>query len=412
MTSFYQGHNPHDLVQNYGSPLYVYSERIFREKCKDMVSLCPYHNFRVNYAIKANTNLTLMAIARDEGLKADVSSAGEIVAALAAGFLAEDIFFIANNISPEEMKFAIARNIAISVDSLSQLETYGRLNPNGKISVRFNTGIGGGHHEKVVTGGDNTKFGTLTDYMSDVKNLLDKYNLKLVGINHHIGSQYAQELYIDGVLALLDVARQFDDLEFIDFGGGFYIPYHKQEGEKAFDLKPIGESLAKHMQNFSDEYGKEITCMIEPGRYICAESGILLGTAHAVKQVGAAKYVGTDIGFSVFARTTLYDAHHDIEVYHQGCIPDTKEVINIVGNQCESGDYIAKERLMPVIKEGNVLGVMDAGAYGYSMCSEYNHRQRPAEVLIRLDGSLQLIRRRDTYEDMLKNMQGLGVSLE
>jgi len=405
--NFYQGNNPLELAEKYGSPLYVYNERIFREKCKAMKSLCPYPGFRVNYAIKANSNLTLMAIAHDEGLTADVSSAGEIVAALEAGFKPQDLFFIANNISKEEMKFAVDKGVILSVDSLSQLETYGRLNRGGKIAVRFNTGIGGGHHERVVTGGDDTKFGILTAYVPEVKNILSKYDLKLVGLNHHIGSQFAQELYINGVQTLLNIAREFDSLEFVDFGGGFYIPYHKQDGEKAFDLKPVGESLAEHMQKFSTEYGKELVCMIEPGRYISAESGVLLGTVHAVKTVGETKYAGTDMGFSVFARPTLYDSHHDIEVYRDGEIGEAKEVINIVGNQCESGDYIANGRLLPVLQENDILGVLDTGAYGYSMSSQYNHRQRPAEVLIRTDGSVKLIRKRETYEDLLVNMRGL-----
>ncbi|MCL2248002.1 MAG: diaminopimelate decarboxylase [Oscillospiraceae bacterium] len=404
---FYQGNNPQDLIRQYGSPLYVYNERVFREKCKTMKTLCPYSGFRVNYAIKANSNLTLMAIALEEGLKADVSSAGEIVAALAAGYKADDLFFIANNISEDEMKFAIDKNVILSVDSLSQLETYGRINRGGKIAVRFNTGIGGGHHEKVVTGGDDTKFGILTAYVPEVKALLSKYELQLVGINHHIGSQFAQELYIDGVVTLLNIAREFDTLEFVDFGGGFYIPYHKQDGEKAFDLKPVGKSLAEHMQKFSAQYGKELVCMIEPGRFIAAECGVLLGTVHAVKKLGAVNYAGTDMGFSVFARPTLYDSHHDVEVYRDGEITGAEVLVNIVGNQCESGDYIANKRLLPPLKERDVLGVLDTGAYGFSMSSQYNHRQRPAEVLIRVDGSVKLIRRRETYEEMLVNMQGL-----
>ena len=208
MNPFYQGHAPVDLIKQFGSPLYVYNEKILREKCKDMVNLCPFSHMRINYAIKANTNLTLMRIIREEGLTADVSSAGEIVAAIAAGFPPEEILFIANNISADEMLFAIENNITLSVDSLSQLATYGKLNPGGEIAVRFNTGIGGGHHAKVVTGGDDTKFGILTDYIPEVKKLLREYNLTLVGINHHIGSQYAQELYIEGANALLAVARQ------------------------------------------------------------------------------------------------------------------------------------------------------------------------------------------------------------
>jgi len=443
--NFYQGHDPAALIAAYGSPLYVYNESIFRRRCRDMVNLTTYPQFRVNYAIKANTNLSLLRIAREEGLKADISSPGEAVAAMAAGFTAKDLFFIANNISPCEMTFAIQRGIILSVDSISQLETYGRLNPGGEIALRFNGGVGGGHHESVITGGDNTKFGIRAAHIPEVKALLAKYELRLVGINQHSGSQNPEDLYLSGVEELLTIARHFKGLEFIDFGGGFSIPYNKQNGEAATDLAYLGQALTTQMENFAAEYGKPLTYMIEPGRYICAESGVLLGTVHAIKQNGETKFAGTDLGFNVLARTTLYDAHHDIEVYRpEGAAlspltkvskpeispltivskPEAKpssivskppvssivaatahlELINIVGNQCESGDYIAKARPLPPIREGDILGVLDAGAYGYSMSSQYNHRQRPAEVLILESGDIKLIRRRDTYEDMLFNM--------
>ncbi|MCL2361606.1 MAG: diaminopimelate decarboxylase [Defluviitaleaceae bacterium] len=401
--NFYQGHNPIDLIAAYGSPLYVYNEKIFRQRCRDMTNLTTYPHFKVNYAIKANTNLTLLGIAIEEGLCADVSSPGEAVAALAAGFAPSDLFFIANNISAEEMAFAMERGILLSVDSVSQLETYGKLNPGGEIALRFNGGIGGGHHENVITGGDETKFGIRAVYIPEVKALLTKYGLKLKGINHHFGSQNSKELYLEGVEELLSIARHFDSLEFIDFGGGFSIPYNKQGGEAPMDFVVLGQSLTKYMESFSKECGKPLTYIVEPGRYISAECGVLLGTVHSIKENGGNKFAGTDLGFSVLARTTLYESHHDIEVY--GSPRDGEySPTNIVGNQCESGDYIAKSRLLPPLSEGDILGILDAGAYGYSMSSQYNHRPRPAEVLIREDGSLQLIRRRDTYEDMLINM--------
>ncbi|MCL2604589.1 MAG: diaminopimelate decarboxylase [Defluviitaleaceae bacterium] len=466
--------SPQSLIEAYGSPLYVYDERTFREKCRAMKAFCPYPHYTVNYAIKANSNLTLLKIAREEGLRTDVSSVGEAIAALAAGFDPKDIFFIVNNAAPEELRFAIEKGLPVSVDSLSQLETYGRLyletreeeglqrptspsrecNPSSSrgirgiggiggigdisnICVRFNTGIGAGHHRKVVTGGDDTKFGVLPADIPKVKKLLMKYNLRLSGINHHIGSQYAQELYLVGAKALIDIARNFDGLDFLDFGGGFYIPYHKMDGEKPFDLKPVGEELARMMREFSIEYGKPLTCMVEPGRYIAAECGVLLGTVTSVKRIGAARYVGCDIGFSAFARPTLYDAHHDIMVYpaaagketvtttdialkgvqplpspprHSGTsnlYPSRAQVTHLVGNQCETGDYVAKNRPLPPLTEGDIIAVQDAGAYGYSMASQYNMRPRPAEVLICEDGTVKLIRRRDTHEGMLANMQGL-----
>jgi len=404
--TFYQKNNPRGLVKTYGSPLYVYNESILRKQCRDMINLVNYKNFAVNYAIKANTNIHLMSIIREEGLRADVSSPGEIVAAFAAGYAPEELIFIVNGASAEELKFAVDRGIIVSVDSLSQLETYGKVNPGGKIALRFNPGIGGGHHEKVITGGDGTKFGIMPEYIPHVKALLAKYNLQLVGINHHIGSQNWGDLYLEGVHELLNLAKQFPGLEFIDLGGGFAIPYHKQAGEKPMDLVKLGTTLDKLMHDFAASYGKEVTFFIEPGRYIVAECGVLLGTVNCIKNCGAAIYAGTDIGFSVFARPTLYDAHHDIEIYRKDAAPlgDTTEVINLVGNQCESGDYIAKERLLPVLLEGDVFGVMDAGAYGYSMASQYNHRPRPAEILITQDSSIKKIRKADTYEDMLSNM--------
>ena len=402
---------PRLLVETFGSPLYVYSERIFREKCHAMLAFCPYRPFAVNYAIKANSNLSLLQIAREEGLRADVSSPGEALAALAAGFPPQDVFFIVNNAAPQELTFAIEKGLPVSVDSLSQLETYGRLlgagHPRRDICVRFNTGIGAGHHKKVVTGGDDTKFGIVPKDIPRVKALLATYNLRLAGINHHIGSQYAQEMYIVGAKALIDIARQFEGLDFLDFGGGFYIPYHKEEGERPFDLQPVGAELARLMQDFCATYGRPLTCMIEPGRFIAAECGVLLGTVHAVKQIGANHYAGSDIGFSVLARPTLYDAHHDIQVFPLEGIAATAppRIANIVGNQCESGDYIAKNRALPPLSEGDIIAVQDAGAYGYSMASQYNMRPRQAEVLITQGGETRLIRRRDTPEDMLKNMQ-------
>ncbi|MCL2199690.1 MAG: diaminopimelate decarboxylase [Defluviitaleaceae bacterium] len=404
--NFYQGNCPRELVHNYGSPLYVYNENIFRKRCREMIKLSSYPKFAVNYAIKANTNLTLLRIAREEGCRADISSRGEVVAALAAGFKPEEMLFVVNNVSEDELRYAVSVGMTVSVDSLSQLDTLGRVNPGGRIALRFNPGIGGGHHEKVITGGDGTKFGIMPEYIPQVKELLAKHDLKLIGINHHIGSQNWGDIYLDGVNALLKIAKQFDELEFVDFGGGFATPYHKQNGEKPLDLQMIGKTLDNFISKFTAEYGREITFMIEPGRYISAECGVLLGTVHATKTCGEARYVGTDLGFSVLKRPTLYDSHHDIEIYREkGSIPfGEKQIINIVGNQCESGDYIAKERELSPLIVGDVVGVLDAGAYGYAMCCTYNHRARPAEVLIQENSSVKVIRKRDTFEDMLQNM--------
>ena len=404
--NFYMHHHPRALVQTYGSPLYVYNEAILRHRCRHMKNLCAYPHFAVNYAMKANTNIHLLSIIREEGLRIDASSPGEVVAAMAAGYTPDQIMFIVNGASAAALQHAADLGLMVSVDSLSQLETYGKINPGGNICLRFNPGIGGGHHEKVITGGDGTKFGIMPEYIPQVQALLAKYSLKLVGINHHIGSQNWGDLYLAGVQKLLALAKQFPNLDFIDLGGGFAIPYHKQEGEQPLHIKALGQAIDGFINDFVENYGKKITFLIEPGRYVAAECGVLLGTVNSLKNCGDTRYAGTDLGFSVFPRTTLYDAHHDIEIYREHSAPlgTATEVINIVGDQCESGDYIAKNRRMPLLQEGDVLGVLDAGAYGYSMASQYNHRPRPAEILIQTDGSIRQIRRRDTYEDMLQNM--------
>jgi len=403
---FYRGTSPEKLVEQYGSPLYVYNETIIRQRCRDMAGLISYPNFKVNYSTKANSNLEILKIVRQEGLSADAMSPGEIYVLLLAGFSPEDIFYVSNNVSEDEMRYAADRGICVSVDSISQLKQYGRINPGGKVAVRFNPGVGAGHHEKVVTGGKKTKFGVNIDQVSAVKQVLGEYNLKLAGINQHIGSLFMEgQPYLDGVKSILSVAENFEDIDFVDLGGGFGIPYRKQEGQEGLDVKELGEKLTRLITGWTKKYGKKIMIKTEPGRYIVAESAVLLGTVHAVKQNYGTTYVGTDLGFNVLVRPVMYDSHHEVEVYGKqkkagGAEP---REVTIVGNICETGDIIAKHRILPPIAEGDILGIMDAGAYGYSMSSNYNNRLRPAEVMIREDGSVVLIRRRDTFEDLVRN---------
>lgn len=404
-TGFYGSCRPSELLKEYGSPLYVYNEAILRQRCRDMARLIPYPNFKSNYSIKANSNLELLRIIRQEGLHADAMSPGEIHVLLAAGYKPDEILFVANNVSPEEMQYAIDRGILVSCDSLSQLRQYGRLNPGGKAVVRFNPGVGAGHHAKVVTGGKNTKFGVNIEYVDEVRDILRQFDLKLAGINQHIGSLFMDAApYIESVKSILDVAAQFEEVEFADMGGGFGIPYRKQEGQDRLDLEETGRRLTELIENWTVKYGRNIRIKMEPGRYVVAECGVLLGTVYAVKQNGTKTYAGTDLGFNVLIRPAMYDSHHDIELYRNDMIvkDEKTEPVTVVGNICETGDIIANDREMPRVQEGDLIGVMDAGAYGYSMSSNYNNRLRPAEVLIGLDGNPRLIRRRDTFEDLMR----------
>lgn len=405
---FWAKNSVNELVEQYGSPLYVYNERILRARCREIKGLLPCKWFGSNYSIKANSNLELLKIIREEGLDADAMSPGEMYILMKAGFEPSQIFFIGNNVSQDEMKYAVDNGIMVSVDSLSQLETYGRLNRGGKVSIRFNPGVGAGHHEKVVTGGSKTKFGVEDSMIEEVKRIAEAYSLKIAGINQHIGSLFLDGMpYIEGVKALLRIASEFPDLEFVDLGGGFGIPYKSLHNEERLDLKGLADALKTIILDWMEDYGREVRIKVEPGRYIPAESCVLLGRVHSVKTNYGTKYIGTDIGFNVLMRPVLYNSYHEISFYRNGTLlePGSGEKATIVGNICETGDILAKDRTVPDVKEGDVIAVLDAGAYGYSMCSNYNLRLRPAELLITAGGNTRLIRKRDGLEDLLKGFE-------
>ncbi len=269
------------------------------------------------------------------------------------------------------------------MDSLSQLDALGRLNPGGKVMVRFNPGIGAGHHAKVVTAGKETKFGVTPDKMEEVFALLARHKLTL--------------------------AATLDKLEIIDFGGGFGIPYRKYEGEARLDINDLGSRLHAMISAWAAQKAYRGRFLVEPGRYVAAECGVLLGRVHAVKNNGDKRYVGTNLGFNVLVRPAMYDSFHDVEIYRgQGGAAEEEPMLQtIVGNICESGDILAKNRLLPRMREGDVLAMLDAGAYGFTMSSNYNQRRRPAEVLIQSNGAARLIRRRETLEDLARCLDDL-----
>lgn len=402
--NFFGQTTPYELLERFGGPLYVYNEAILRRRCQELKSLSDQPRFGVNYSIKANSNLALLRIIRNEGLFADAMSPGEVFLAEMAGFGKNQILYVCNNVSGTEMRFALERGITVSVDSLSQLEELGRVNPGGKAVLRINPGIGAGHHKKVITAGGETKFGIGVGDIPAMLEILKRHNLKLAGFNQHIGSLFMDSSgYLEAVDFLLDLAKDFvDTLELLDFGGGFGIPYHKYEGQERLDIEATAKGFNQRITAFAQETGYKGEFLIEPGRYIAAECGLLLGEVRAVKNNGPNRFVGTDLGFNSLMRPVMYDSFHDIEIYRQGSGPQTELMEQtVVGNICESGDILAKKRLLPEIKEGDIVAALDAGAYGYVMSSSYNQRLRPAEVLIDLQGQPRLVRRRETLEDLL-----------
>ncbi len=407
--NFFGNTSPEELAATYGTPLYVYNENILRTRCQELNALSSLEGFRVNYSAKANTNLELLKIIQQENCVVDAMSPGELFMNKKAGFTKDTILYVCNNVSQEELQNAVDNGLLISVDSLSQLELLGSINKGGKVMVRFNPGIGAGHHQKVITAGKETKFGVTPDMMDDVFAVLKKYDLTLAGINQHIGSLFMEaDGYLDAAAFLLSLAETLpagalEKLEVIDFGGGFGIPYRKYEDQPRLDMQELGTKLHTLMADWAQKTGYKGKFFVEPGRYVVAECSVLLGSVYVTKTNGENIYAGTDLGFNVLARPMMYDSHHDVEVYRKNGSPDAKLIEqSVVGNICESGDILAKKRMLPRIEEGDVLGILDAGAYGYVMSSTYNQRLRPAEVLIDKDGNHRLIRRRDTLEDLMR----------
>ena len=395
-----------ELAEKYGTPLYVYSEEILRERATELATLLKGRHYKASYSVKANNNISLLKIVRECGLGADAMSPGEIMTHMEAGYKPEEIFYIANNVSKEEMKYAVDKGCRVSVDSISQLEMYCELAPGGKVSLRLNTGIGLGHSDKVITAGKRTKFGIALEDIEEAKAVAKAANVKIFGINHHLGSLFLEPTkYLEGAKNLMDAAMHFEGLEFVDFGGGYGMPY--QADETRLDLAEMSVRFDKMAEEFIKVYpNKDVEFKAEPGRYIVAECGELLGGVHAVKSNYGINYIGTDVGFNVLIRPAMYDSYHEIRVLSA---TDEKETYTatVVGNICESGDILGKDRLLTIAKEGDLISVDNAGAYAYAMASNYNVRQRPAEVLVALDGTTKLIRRRDSFEELFANQKGL-----
>ena len=415
-SNFFEGRNPEQIASEYGTPLYVYNERILRDRMEKVAKVITKYPYTANYSVKANSNIHILRLAMQEGINCDAMSVGEIQMLLRAGFPTDRIFFVPNNVS-DELVFAVKHGIMTSLDSLAQLELYGQIccdlelpNEKRKCAVRINPGVGAGHCEKVITGGKKTKFGIAEEDIPNIFEIAKTYSLKIVGINQHIGSLFMDpKPYLDAVTNLLRIALGFEKLEFIDFGGGYGVPYHKLDDEKDFPMEEFKSRLEPILDDFASKYGKVPLFKSEPGRYCVAEGGVILGRVQAVKQNSGKTFVGTDVGMNVLVRPSMYGSWHDIEIIRNGNVVlregEHAEPLfeqTVTGNICESGDILAKDRMLPKTVRGDLVCVLDAGAYGWSMCSTYNSRPRPAKILICKDSSIKLIRRRETIDDLMK----------
>ena len=396
-----------ELADQYKTPLYVIDEERIKNNYRRLYEAFSshYNDFKMFYACKANTNLAVMRILEKEGSGIDAVSPGEIYISLLAGFDPSKILYTGNNVTDEELKFAIASGVRINLDSVSQLNRLSKI-PEAQgieISFRVNPMVGAGHHDHCITGGPLSKFGVMEEEAVDVYNMAKDLGFNPVGIHTHIGSGILDpEPFILAVRTLMDVAGRVKEganvkFDFIDFGGGIGIPYTPEESK--LDIKTFAEKITNLYTDKLGEYGiGKPTMCIEPGRYLVGDASVLLTRVNTLKQ-SYRKFVGVDAGFNTLLRPTMYGSYHHIVAANQP-LAETTQRIDIAGDVCESGDLFARDRPMPIIEEGDILAILNAGAYAFSMSSQYNSRPKAAEILVSKD-EINIIRERETYADLL-----------
>lgn len=399
-----------ELAEKFGTPLYVISENKIRENYRKLYAAFSkrYSRFRILYSAKANTNISVLKILHSEGAYVDTASVGEVYLASVAGFNSKEILYTGLNVGDEELKYVLNKGVMVNLDSLSQLNRLLRLGVPETLSFRINPEHGAGYHEYVVTASKHAKFGVDEASAFKAYEVAKAAGVKRFGIHMHIGSGIMDAApYLKAGERLLEIASKINiklgiSFDFINFGGGMGVPYKPEERE--LDLEAFSSKLVEMFKSKLDEcLLGEPELWIEPGRFVVAEAGVLLTRVNALKQVSHKKFVGVDAGFNTLIRPAMYGAYHHIIVANKLDDQPT-EVYDVVGPICESGDVLAKDRLLPKICEGDLLAVLNAGAYGFSMSSQYNSRPRPAEVLVK-SGKYALIREAETFEDLIRRQR-------
>jgi diaminopimelate decarboxylase len=407
---YFDGVSAIELAEKFDTPLYVVSESRIRENYKRLHEALSrnYRKIRVYYAAKANSNLSVLKILETEGAYLDAVSPGEVSMALATGFPPERILFTGTSVRNDELKFLAGSNVTVNIDSLSQLDRLLKITVPDILSVRVNPEIGAGHHEHCITAGKNTKFGLWENDALKAYKTAKKAGVKRFGIHMHVGSGVlGVEPFVLALDKLLSVAKKVHDktgvsFEFVDMGGGLGVPYKPED--KELDLALFSEEVLSLFKSKIEEYelGEPFFC-VEPGRYIVCDASILLTIVNTVKVTPYKKFVGVDAGFNTLVRPTMYGSYHQVLVANKLGAPE-KETYDVVGPICESGDILAKDRRLPTIQEGDLLAVLNAGAYGYAMSSQYNARPRAAEVLVK-NGKCALIREREHLDDLISGQR-------
>jgi diaminopimelate decarboxylase len=407
---YFDGVSAIELAEKFDTPLYVISERRIRENYKRLHDALTrnYEKIRVYYAAKANSNLSVLKILETEGAHLDAVSPGEVFMALTSGFPPERILFTGTSVRNDELRFLADSNVTVNIDSLSQLDRLLKMKVPNVLSVRINPEIGAGHHDHCITAGKHSKFGLWEDDALKAYKTAKKKGVTRFGIHMHIGSGVLKvEPFVLALDKLLGIAKKVHDkigisFEFVSMGGGLGVPYTPED--KELDLTVFSDEVLALFKSRIDKYnlGKPFFC-VEPGRYIVCDASVLLTAVNTMKVTPFNKFVGVDAGFNTLVRPTMYGSYHHVLVANKLNAPE-KETYDIVGPICESGDALAKDRRLPKIEEGDLLAVLNAGAYGFAMSSQYNARPRAAEVLVK-DGKCTLVREREQLDDLMSGQR-------
>jgi len=395
-----QGIDVKDICNEFGTPLYVYDSDIIHRQVNHFRNAFKQINCKIKYACKANTNLSILKEMLNHGAGLDTVSVPEIKMGLLVGFKAKEIVFTPNCVDFSEIEEAVKLGVNINIENLPNLEKFGaRYGNTVPCFVRLNPGIHAQmNSDKVDWWHKQSKFGISADQIKKVKELEKKYDLHIHGLHIHSSSVImSPEIFIEGAKSIFNIVKQFKNIKYIDFGGGIKVDVG--DNKEVINLNALGEQLNPIFNDFCKEYGTDIELWFEPGRFLICEAGILFTECNMVKENGGTSFVGINSGFNQLIRPMFYNAYH--EIVNISNFKGAEKQYTVVGNVCEI-DNFAINRTINEVNEKDIIAIKTAGAYGYSMASNYNSRFRPAEILIK-NNTAHLIRKRDSFEDLIKN---------
>lgn len=394
-----QGLDLTKIAKQFGTPLYVYDADKIVSQLQALKNAFSNQKIKIKYAAKALTNLSILKLMKKHGAGVDVVSVQEAELAMKAGFEPSEILFTPNCVSFAEIVEAVDLGLMINIDNISILEQFGHKYHNKvPCCIRLNPHIMAGGNAKISTGHVDSKFGISIYQLPHILRVVKTNGIHVTGLHMHTGSDILDaDVFLKIAEILFGVARDFPDLGFIDFGSGFKVGY--KEGDITTNVYDVGVKMGKAFDAFCESYGRKLEMWFEPGKYLVSESGVFLVQANVVKTTPATVFVGVDSGLNHLIRPMMYDAYH--EIVNISNTKGTQRVYTVVGYICET-DTFGWDRKMHEVKEGDIIMMKNAGAYGFSMASNYNSRYRPAEVLV-YNGRAQLIRERETMEDILRH---------